>query len=95
MRRSKLVNTKDFYKEYNKREGQIKKENYGLVTRFQQERKEELQREKEKDLILIDKIDNIISDFEDRMERMTRINESIMHTIAEESREIRRMREQQ
>lgn len=65
MRRSELVNTNDFYKEYNKREEEIRKENYGLVTRFQQERKEESQREKEKDLILIDKIDNIISAFED------------------------------
>lgn len=84
---------KNLYKDFVKEE-KINRERYkekdGLVSKYNQEQRE---RYKEKDSIWMERIDRVISTFEESMGKMTRINEGILKTVEEKRREIRRMQE--
>lgn len=88
---------KNFYKGYNQREEEIRKEDYGLALKNRKRKKniQERTTEKGREEYLIDKMEYIVTAFEESFARMTRINERIMKTAEDEARERRRRREQQ
>lgn len=97
LKRKEEIGSGNLYKDFNQREGEIRKDNYGLVMRYSQDITEERDKVKEKrnEEYLMEKIEKVITAFEVSVERLTRINERSMKAIEEEPRDIRRLRDRQ
>lgn len=84
----------NWHNDYDHREEEIGRERYGVVTKYcQDQRINELSSEEKGRPIWIDRIDKMMSTFEEAIDKMTKINEGFLRIMEEERREMRRIRE--